>query len=455
MDSEEDFRSLGESHGEIREGLPRLARSACAQRISRFARHLGHRAGCGAVWRERRHRHGVVRPLEERPVAAISAVGPRHSQPRHVQPGVASAGPASLRANVPAVHGGLRQSQWDQAYRRRGRRRQGPARRLRAGQKCHAAAYGQRLRRGSADGAGIAQGARPRRGPGCLGSAANAVARKLHRYCRCIALPSGVCRHGAQARRSLRAGTQGKSGQAVRCCRAALCPRRQAQCCQTPRTVDARPAGIASCHRHSGHPRGRRKPLPWRGCLGSHHLAQTAAWCARREAGRALLPALQVYGRQTTAADCAQSLGLSRTGCIGCSTWCSTRMVAEPEKATARKTLPSCGGSQSTSFVLTPSAYPCAKKSNAPVGTMPFCSISSATCDSPALVGRVAERSERGGGRRCCARWVQQQRPPPPTPPHKGEGSRPSSPNACDLTTRAVSPLQTIEFCGKPLYPKA
>ena len=39
----------------------------------------------------------------------------------------------------------------------------------------------------------------------------------------------------------------------------------------------------------------------------------------------------------------------------------------------------------STSFARIPFAYPCAKKSNALAGTMPSFSISSATCDSPAL----------------------------------------------------------------------
>ena len=324
---------LGESHGEIQEGLPRLARSACAQRISRFARHLGHRAGCGAVWRERRHRHGVVRPLEERPVAAISAVGPRHSQPRHVQPGVASAGPASLRANVPAVHGGLRQSQWDQAYRRRGRRRQGPARRLRAGQKCHAAAYGQRLRRGSADGAGIAQGARPQRGPGCLGSAADAVARKLHRYCRCIALPSGVCRHGAQARRSYALAlkeNQGKLFDAV------------------ARRFAAPASAVLPNASNRRRTTGRiRRATVIRDTAWPPQTASLAwlPWLASPRADGRMVRAPRSRSCATTCSpsiwppnDCCRLcavIGVSRTGCIGCSTWCSTRMVAEPEKATA------------------------------------------------------------------------------------------------------------------------
>jgi len=85
-------------------------------------------------------------------------------------------------------------------------------------------------------------------------------------------------------------------------------------------------------------------------------------------------------------------IGPSRTGCIGYSTSCSTRMATEPERTMVRRTSRSCEDSHSTSFARIPTAYPCAKKSNALAGTMPSCSISSATCDSPALAGRDRHR---------------------------------------------------------------
>ena len=51
----------------------------------------------------------------------------------------------------------------------------------------------------------------------------------------------------------------------------------------------------------------------------------------------------------------------------------------------------------------------------------------------PCGEGRPPKRSEggRGGGRCCWTHLAQQLRPPPPTPPHKGEGSRPSSRRVC------------------------
>src|SRR6185312_10817820 len=88
-------------------------------------------------------------------------------------------------------------------------------------------------------------------------------------------------------------------------------------------------------------------------------------------------------------------IGPSRTGCIGYSTSCSTRTATGPEKTMARTTWLSCDVSRSTSFAPIPTQYPCAKKSNAPAGTMLSFSISSATCDSPALQGRVAEYTAR------------------------------------------------------------
>ena len=75
-------------------------------------------------------------------------------------------------------------------------------------------------------------------------SSAHALARRLYRHRRCAALQSPLCRDRAQAWRPLRAGAQAKSGQALRCRRTALCPRRQAQRRQTARTVHSRPPRI-------------------------------------------------------------------------------------------------------------------------------------------------------------------------------------------------------------------
>ena len=58
------------------------------------------------------------------------------------------------------------------------------------------------------------------------------------------------------------------------------------------------------------------------------------------------------------------------------------------ERTTARPTSPSSGAWPSTSPAPIPTTKsPCGASSNAPGGTMPISSISSATCDSPALAG--------------------------------------------------------------------
>ena len=82
-------------------------------------------------------------------------------------------------------------------------------------------------------------------------------------------------------------------------------------------TVHSRPPRIPACHRHSRHQRGGCKPLSGGRCRGSHHLAQTPPWQARRQAGRTLLPAFQVHRRQATVADCAQSLGHREPSALG------------------------------------------------------------------------------------------------------------------------------------------
>jgi predicted transposase YbfD/YdcC len=280
--------SLGESNAEIQEGFPRLAGSTGAQCPSRFARYHRHRAGCDAVRGARRNRHGAVCSLEGETAAVIPAVGVRHPKPRHVQPSIAGAGPASLRANLSEVRGSLRQGQRDQAYRRHCCRRQSAARRLRTRPKRHAVAYGQCLRGRSPNGAGLAQGAWPQRSQRSVGRPVHAVARRLCRYRRCAALQSAVCRDRAQTWRSLCIGAQAKPGQTVRCRRAALCPRRQAQRRQAIGTIHPRPSRIPACHRHSRHQCRCRKSLSRRGRHRAHHLAQTPPWQPRRQAGCAL-----------------------------------------------------------------------------------------------------------------------------------------------------------------------
>ena len=82
-------------------------------------------------------------------------------------------------------------------------------------QEQHPAANGQCFCHGSADGAGLAQGARSQRGAGSLGNTADVVARRLHCYGRRAALQPALRHDGARARRPLRAGAQAEPEQAV------------------------------------------------------------------------------------------------------------------------------------------------------------------------------------------------------------------------------------------------
>src|SRR5437660_1346688 len=84
---------------------------------------------------------------------------------------------------------------------------------------------------------------------------------------------------------------------------------------------------------------------------------------------------------------------LSLEACIVSSMFCSTRMATEPEKTMPRRTSRSCDDSHSISFARIQTKHPCAKNSSAPAGTTLSFSISSATCDSPALAGEG-----QGGG---------------------------------------------------------
>src|SRR5882724_2687052 len=59
--------------------------------------------------------------------------------------------------------------------------------------------------------------------------------------------------------------------------------------------VEPRPPGSSPRDRHSRHQHRCRKSLPRHGRVGAHHFAQTSPWQARRQAGRSLLPALQVH----------------------------------------------------------------------------------------------------------------------------------------------------------------
>jgi DDE_Tnp_1-associated/Transposase DDE domain len=83
------------------------------------------------------------------------------------------------------------------------------------------------------------------------------------------------------------------------------------------RAIEPRSARIPPCHRHPRHRHRRCKPLSRRGRLGSHHLAQATSGPTRRQACRALLPALQVHRRQTSAARRAQSLEYREPTALG------------------------------------------------------------------------------------------------------------------------------------------
>src|SRR5436305_1154339 len=83
-------------------------------------------------------------------------------------------------------------------------------------------------------------------------------------------------------------------------------------------------------------------------------------------------------------------IGPSKTACIGRSTSSSTRIWPATARTTPRPTSPYSDVLPSMSPEPTPiQAPPCASNSSAPDGTIPSSSSSLATCDSPALQGRV------------------------------------------------------------------
>src|SRR6185295_18415750 len=89
---------------------------------------------------------------------------------------------------------------------------------------------------------------------------------------------------------------------------------------------------------------------------------------------------------------CASSvrIGQSKTACIGRSTSSSTRIWPATARTTPRQTLPYSDVLPSMSPEPIPiRPLPCASSSSAPDGTTPFSSSYLATCDSPALQGRV------------------------------------------------------------------
>ena len=226
--------------------------------------------------------------------------------------------PEAFEKSLSGVHGSLRQGQRDQAYRRRCDRWQGAAGRLRARQEHHAVAYGQCLRGRSSNGSGLAQGARPQRGQRSVGSTAHAVARRLHRYRRCAALQSTVCRDSAA---SVAAITRWRSRKI------------RANCSMPSRGALPAPASAAS-------PSDWNRPLTTATNPGAPPSFATPAWLLqtafqgvvavaritsrrRLHGKRADKPAVRYYllskyiSRQATVADCAQSLGHREPAALG------------------------------------------------------------------------------------------------------------------------------------------
>ena len=376
---------------------------------------------CGdTVWRRGPLGHGHVWAIQGRAAAAGPAVAARGAQPRYFQPGLPPAGPAGVRGRIPPVHGRLRQGQRTGTARCGGGGWQSLARCLRAWPAKHPAAHGQRLGSGGANVLGSAQSSRPQRGSGGVGSPGLWTSKAVS-LPRMHCTPSRLCLHGARAGCGLRAGAQGEPEQVVRCGRSALCAQRSPQRCRRrePATHDR---CEAARNRPARYHFRRATEVPRRRCAGPHHLAPPRARCLCGASPGALLPALQIYPRQATAAHRRSHEG-SRTSCLAYSMSSSTRIATELAKTTRPRTLLSSESSPSIWSAVTPRPRPCARKSNARVGRrLPLaCSV---------------KRSRLGRGVARLAMSVLQLRDPHPQPqpqplPTRGRGAHRACGSSC------------------------
>ena len=233
----------------------------------------------------------------------------------------------------------------------------------------HAAAYGQRLCGGSAHGAGAAQGSRPQRGQRRVGSAGDAVARRLHRHRRCAALQSPVApRRCSSAVATTCWRSRKTSGLCSMPSSRELCPRRQAQRRQAssrPPTIATKRAGATVIRDTSV---AAVQPLSGRRCLGRV--------TSRRQSAVAIAPSkpvvryylLSKYMPAKRAADRAQSLGHREPVALGARRRCSTRMAIERKDNAPGEPRDPAQARRSIFFAAIPDAYPCAKSQTRRLG---------------------------------------------------------------------------------------
>ena len=352
---------------------------------------------CGdTVWRRGPLGHGHVWALQGRAVAAGPAVAARGAQPRYFQPGLPPAGPAGVRGRIPPVHGRAspNPTDWNCAvwWRWMAKPCAGPS--VAASTPLHMVnvwAAGREC-------AWLSASSRPQRGSGGVGSPrprSTSKAVSLPRmHCTAIATLPPRCSSGVR----MTCWRSRRTRAVVRCGRSALCAQRSPQRCRTARTRHSRSLRVAARDRTI--PLSPRSRSSRRRCAGPHRLAPPRARCLYETSPGALLPALQLYSRQATAAHRALPLGDREPAASG--TRCRLQRGSQPnsrKRQRAREPWLSFRKLALNSVRSRPSATSCARKSNARGGTTPSSWACSVICDSPAHKGEGNTPSAPKGSR--------------------------------------------------------
>ncbi len=315
----------------FQEGFSTVAGSAGGQRTARVAGDFVH-CSCGdTVWRRGRLGHGLVRAIQGRAAAAVPAVGARDAQPRYVQPGLPPAGPAGVRARIPPVHGrrSPRPTGWNSAawWRSMAKPCAAPTSAASKAPRCTWSTSWQRRREWCLARARRPAATRPQGALEVLGMLSlegcivTADALHCHRP-----FAATVLERGADYVLALKEN-QSKLFAAVARRFARGGKRSVANSANPPPTI-ATKSRRATVIRDTTV--AAAEPLPRRRRAGPHHLAPPRARKPADEAGRALLPALQIYARQATAARSCAPLGHREPAALG--TRCRLQRGSQPSQ---------------------------------------------------------------------------------------------------------------------------